>query len=77
MAGDVVEGFCRAGEGHAGDVGGAAGLGLCHAVDEGAEVGVLEGIEEFADGDVEIVCDLGEGEVGEVEGYEAVGLVRQ
>ncbi len=62
--GCVVEGGDCVWECDVGEVRRALALGGAHAVDQCADGGVFECIEDLGDGDFEGFCDVDEGEVG-------------
>lgn len=74
VLGCVVEGGDCVWECDVGEVRRALALGGAHAVDECADCGVFEGIEDLVDGDFESFGDVRKGEVGEVEVEEVVDL---
>ncbi len=77
VGGEGVEGRDGLGEREAGEVGRAPGLGVGHAVDQGAGGRVVEGVEDDGDRCLEGVSDVGEGEVGLVEVEEVVEVERR
>lgn len=70
---ESLEAGDRCGAGEGGEAGGLLLGGLGHRVEDGADLGGVEGVEELADAEAVVVGEVGEGDVaGEVVVEEGV-----